>query len=149
MKIKALLFSLAALVMAACAEKEGIDENPVHENSSFTGTVTVKYMGEDVNTDNIVVNITPDEGGKTCSLTIIEVRFVPQMPPIDVTIPGIEIRTTGSGIALSCDNVIPWALGGEYPRYLVTDFQGELKDGKLDFSLNFGSTPTSYSGIAL
>ena len=37
-------------------------------------------------------------------------------------------------------------MGGEYPRYTVKDFEGEIVDDQLTFSLKFGSTPTSFSG---
>ena len=37
-------------------------------------------------------------------------------------------------------------MGGEYERYTVTNLTGTLKDDELAFSLNFGSTPTSFKG---
>lgn len=66
---------------------------------------------------------------------------------IDVTIPDIEMSVTDDTVLLSCDRVVPLALGGEYPRYTVTAFSGQLKGEELSFSLNIGDYPTSFRGI--
>jgi hypothetical protein len=42
--------------------------------------------------------------------------------------------------------VVPKALGGDYPRYTVTNLTGKIVGNELTFSLNFGSYPTSYRG---
>ena len=65
---------------------------------------------------------------------------------IDVTIPGIALQSSAEKVILSCERVIPLAMGGEYPRYTVTDFQGEIIGKELTFSLNFGDYPTSFRG---
>ena len=65
---------------------------------------------------------------------------------VDVTIPSVNMVCGTDKITLSCDNVVPLALGGEFTNYTVTDFQGEIKGGNFSFSTKFGSTPTTYSG---
>ena len=40
-------------------------------------------------------------------------------------------------------------MGGQYPNYTVKGFEGEITYNELTFSLNFGSTPTSYRGKAV
>ena len=37
-------------------------------------------------------------------------------------------------------------MGGEYPRYTVTDLKGSIVGKEISFSLHFGSVPTSYKG---
>lgn len=68
---------------------------------------------------------------------------------IDVTIPSIEVSATKDGATLSCASVVPLAMGGEYPRYTVTDFTGSIKGDDMQFSLNFGDYPTVFKGKKL
>lgn len=142
------LLAAVVLCLAACSKPQ--EEWTVPEKGDFRGTVTVIYQNAPFNNENISVGFEPSEDGKTAILTIYKIKFVPQMPvTIDVTIPNIEMSLTKSGAVLACENVIPLALGGEYPRYKVTNFSGILIGDKLNFNLNFGDTPTSFIGDRL
>lgn len=137
---------LSALLLIAC-EKENPATPLVPKVSDYTGTVTVIYQEAPFDNENINVNFTPSEDGKTASITLHQIRFVPQMPvTIDVTIPDIVLQSTSEKISLSCERTIPLAMGGEYPRYTVTDLKGEIVGSELTFSLNFGDYPTSFKG---
>ena len=135
----------SALFLLAC--NKPADEPLVPEEANYVGTVTVIYQDAPYDTEDIEVNFTPAQDGKTGSLTIYKIRFVPQMPvTIDVTIPDINVTSTTEQISLSCNNVIPLAMGGEFPRYTVTDLQGTIVGKEISFSLNLGTVPTSYRG---
>ena len=67
---------------------------------------------------------------------------------LDVSVPGIVVKKTAKGAILTCDSIVPLAMGGEFPNYTVKGFEGEIIDDDLTFSLNFGSTPTSYQSKA-
>jgi len=146
MKTKMLFAALAALTLIGCGKAE--PETPiVPQESDYKGTVTVMYEGAPFDNENIEVNFTPSEDGKTASIIIYQIRFVPKMPvTIDVTIPNIELQSTPEKILLACERTIPLAMGGEFPRYTVTDLQGEIANNELSFSLNFGDSPTSFKG---
>ncbi len=146
MKIKCLFAALAALSLLACS-KETPDSPTVKEPTEYSGTVTVIYQEAPFDNENIQVTYTPAEDGQTVSITIHQIRFVPQMPvTIDVIIPDIALQASGEKTLLSCEKTIPLALGGEYPKYTVTNLEGELLGDALRFSLNFGKYPTSFSG---
>ena len=148
MKTNKLFLALTALALWACNQKDPEVITP--KTADYQGTVTVMYQGEPYDNENVDVNFTPSEDGKTASITIYKIRFVPQMPvTIDVTIPSVELTSTSQEVILRCDEVIPLAMGGEFPRYKVTNLTGVVKEGKLDFSLNFGDFPTSFSGHLL
>lgn len=146
MKTKFLFAALAALTLISCGKIN--PETPVEpKESDYKGTVTVIYESAPFDNENIEVNFTPSEDGKTASITIYKIRFVPRMPvTIDVTIPNVELRSTTEKILLSGDQIIPLAMGGEYPRYIVTNLEGEIKNNEMTFSLNFGDYPTSFKG---
>lgn len=140
--------ALVAMTLIGCGKAE--PETPiVPQESDYKGTVTVMYKGEPFDNENIQVNFTPSEDGKTASIIIYKIRFVPQMPvTIDVTIPNVAVQSTTEKILLSCESTIPLAMGGEYPRYTVTDLKGEIVGKEMSFSLNFGDSPTSFQGQA-
>lgn len=146
MKLNRMILAFAALALLAC-NKEEKNETPVAEAGDYKGVVTVEASSGTFDNEDIEVNFTPSEDGATATITINKIRFVPQMPvTIDVTIPNVGLTSTKNGFQLACDNVIPLAMGGEYERYTVTNLTGTLKDDELAFSLNFGSTPTSFKG---
>lgn len=146
MKAEHLLFAFVAMFLIGCG-KETPEMPLVPEESDYVGTVTVVYNEAPFDNDGIRVNFTPSEDGQTASITLHQIRFVPQMPvTIDVTIPGIALLSSTEKIVLSCERCIPLAMGGEYPRYTVTDLRGEIVGDELTFSLNFGDYPTSFKG---
>ena len=146
MKIKVLLAAAMAVSILGCT-KEKPEEPLVPVETDYVGTVSVIYNGEPFDNENISVNFAPAEDARTASVTLHQIRFVPQMPvTIDVTIPGIELQSSIGKITLSCERTIPLALGGEYPRYTVTGLKGEIVGEELSFSLNFGDYPTSFKG---
>lgn len=146
MKAKHLLFAFVAMSLIGCG-KETPEMPLVPEESDYVGTVTVVYNEAPFDNEGIRVNFTPSEDGQTASITLHQIRFVPQMPvTIDVTIPDITLQSSTEKIVLSCERCIPLAMGGEYPRYTVTDLRGEIVGDELTFSLNFGDYPTSFKG---
>lgn len=146
MKNKHLLTALVAMSMIACG-KETTETPLVPEEADYVGTVTVIYNEAPFDNEGIRVNFTPAEDGLTASITLHQIRFVPQMPvTIDVTIPDIALQKSEDKITLSCERCIPLAMGGEYPKYTVTDLRGEIVGEELAFSLNFGDYPTSFKG---
>lgn len=146
MKTIRLFAALLGVLLVSCG-KETPETPLVPEESDYVGTVTVIYQEAPFDNENISVNFTPSEDGQTGSITLHQIRFVPQMPvTIDVTIPDIRLQSTPEKILLSCERTIPLAMGGEYPRYTVTGLQGEIVGQELTFSLHFGDYPTSFKG---
>ncbi len=145
MKFKHFLFAAALFATISCSKEETI-ETPV--KADYSGTLTVSFQGNDFTNEGIAVTFEPSEDGNTAALLLHKVKFVPQMPvTIDVTVPDVTLRTTASGTTLYCERVVPLAMGGEIERYTVTNLTGNLSDGKLTFSLNFGDFPASYKGM--
>lgn len=148
MKIKHLLPVYTAAILLAFCVKADPKEEIVPQKADYLGTVTVLYQDTPFDNENIEVNFNPSEDGTTASITIYKIRFVPQMPvTIDVTIPNVRLNVTEDAIILQCDQVVPLAMGGEYPRYTVTALTGSQKGNELEFSLNFGDYPTSFRGV--
>ena len=140
-----------AAVLAGCDKLEKENEEPVSvlKSTDYSGTLTVNASSGAFDTDSIKVSFNATERADSASIILYKVKFSPRMPvSLDVTIPEIVVKKTEKGAILSCDSIVPLAMGGEYPNYTVKGFQGEIMDDLLTFSLNFGSTPTSYQGKA-
>lgn len=146
MKVKQ-LFAVLALVSIVGCIKIAPDTPAGEEDADFVGTVTVIYEGEPFENENIRVTFMPDADGRNASIKLHRIRFVPKMPvTIDVTVPGLAVSSEAGKTVLSCERSIPWAIGGEYPKYTVTELSGEIVGEELTFSLNFGEYPTSFKG---
>ena len=116
MQFKHILMTAAAVAVVAC-QKPAADEPLKPTEASYVGTVTVISGETPFDNEDIEVSFNPAEDGATASITIYQIRFVPKMPvTIDVTIPNVNVTAGTEVITLACDNVIPLAMGGGYPR---------------------------------
>ena len=147
MQFKHMLMALAAVAAIGC-NKNNPEETVGPKEGSYVGTVTVNSTsGEVFDNENIEVTFTPSEDGKTATLVMYQIKFTPRMPmTLDITIPDVKITAEGQEIKLECAEVVPLAMGGPFPNYTVTDLTGKISGDELTFSLNFGATPTSFSG---
>lgn len=146
MKTKLLFAIASAVLLAACSKNPSI-ETPESETADYTGTVSVEYEGEIFDNEDIKVHYVLSDDGKAAEILIYRIKFVPKMPVrVDVTIPDIQVVRDGGRTLLYCDDLNPLALGGEYPKYRVHNFEGEDSDHGLQFSLLFGEYPTWFSG---
>lgn len=149
---KSILFMFAlTAILVSCdkSEKENEESVTVLESTDYTGTLKVNASSGAFDTDSVKVSFNVTEKADSASITLFQVKFSPRMPvSLDVTVPGITVTPTEKGAILICDSIVPLAMGGEFPNYTVKGFEGEIINDELTFSLNFGSTPTSYQGKA-
>ena len=148
---KFLLMTALLVVALSCGKQPQPQPAPVAISDSYVGTVTVVYQEENVENENITVDVTAGEAEGTMDIQIYKIKFVPQMPvTIDVLLPGIPYERNEDGsIAFEADGFDPYSMGGPVARYHVTGLNGTIRDGKLDFSLLFGTYPTSFSGTVI
>jgi hypothetical protein len=75
------------------------------------------------------------------------VSFSAKMPvKIDMEIPNVEYQNEDGKITLSGNNIVPFAMGGEFPKYTVTNLSGTVNNGTLSVSMNCGESPTTFVG---
>ena len=146
MKLNRMILALAALTLLAC-NKEEKNELPVAVVADYKGLVSVDGSNGKFELEDVEVNFTPSEDGKTATITMYKVSFAARMPRMDVTIPDVKLTSTEEGILLACDKVIPKALGGDDADHIVHDMTGSVKEDEIAFSLKLGTIPTTYRGI--
>lgn len=143
---------IAGATLAACDKDEKNDEPTPAEttSASFQGTLTVDQTdGSTYTQENVVVDYAiTDTAGFV--LVFNQVSFSPKMPvKLDMTIPNVSYVMIGSEITLAGDKIVPLAMGGEFPKYTITNLSGTIADGTLSVSMNCGSSPLKFTGATM
>ena len=140
----------AGMMFVACDKNDDKNETPeTLTNQTYVGTLTVDQTdGTTYTQENVTVGFAiTDTAGMV--LTLNQVSFSERMPvKIDMTIPHIEYTANGANYNLSGNNIVPLAMGGEFPKYTITNLSGTIVDGALSVSMNCGGFPIKFSGSA-
>ncbi|MBQ5608825.1 MAG: hypothetical protein IIU85_01060 [Rikenellaceae bacterium] len=143
-------FALAAMLFGMVACNNEKTPEPVIDldtTTAYNGTVSVIVAGQEISTTNSVIEIEPSENGKSFNIVFKMIKFVPQMPALDITIPAVDYVVADEAISFAAESIIPLCLGGEFPQYLVTGLKGTITANSIDLSLKFGEFQTSFRGI--
>lgn len=143
-------FALAAMLFGMVACNNEKTPEPVIDldtTTAYNGTVSVIVAGQEISTTNSVIEIEPSENGKSFNIVFKMIKFVPQMPALDITIPAVGYVVADEAISFAAESTIPLCLGGEFPQYLVTGLKGTITANSIDLSLKFGEFQTSFRGI--
>lgn len=152
MKKTVLILAAMAAVLVSCDKAEtdnGNQEEIVtvsNDTVFYSGTLLANASSGDCQTPNTTISINPSDKADSTSITIFKAKLAQRMPAMDIIIPGITVQKNGDVTVLSADSTIPLAMGNPFPKYAVTEFEGEILNDEITFSLKFGSTPTSFSG---
>ena len=151
LKNKSLFLSLLITsFFAVSCEKE---EEPlkITEDGTYSGQLTVDQLnGTNFTSSNVQVKVTPSATTDIITIDMLQVSFSANMPvKLDMKIQNVLYTSTSEKITLSGNNIIPIAMGGEFPAYTITNLTGEIKDGTLNLSMMCGSYPLTYIGSLL
>lgn len=153
MKKTVMILAAMAAVLVSCdkAETDDVKQEEVIETVSsdtvfYSGTLLANASSGDCQTPDTKISINPSDKADSTSITIFKAKLANRMPAMDITIPGITVQKNGNVTLISTQSSVPLAMGNPFPNYTVTEFEGEILNDEITFSLKFGSTPTSYSG---
>ena len=153
MKKTVMILAAMAAVLGSCdkAETDDVKQEEVIETVSsdtvfYSGTLLANASSGDCQTPDTKISINPSDKADSTSITIFKAKLANRMPAMDITIPGITVQKNGNVTLISTESSVPLAMGNPFPNYTVTEFEGEILNDEITFSLKFGSTPTSYSG---
>lgn len=156
MKKTVMILAAMAAVLVSCdkAETDDVKQEEVIETVSsdtvfYSGTLLANASSGDCQTPDTKISINPSDKADSTSITIFKAKLANRMPAMDITIPGITVQKNGNVTLISTESSVPLAMGNPFPNYTVTEFEGEILNDEITFSLKFGSTPTSYSGQLL
>ena len=153
MKKTVMILAAMAAVLVSCdkAETDDVKQEEVIETVSsdtvfYSGTLLANASSGDCQTPDTKISINPSDKADSTSITIFKAKLAQRMPAMDIIIPGITVQKNGNVTLLSSETSVPLAMGNPFPNYTVTEFEGEIVNDEITFSLKFGSTPTSFSG---
>lgn len=145
-KLRLLLIALAGLMVVACenGKNNELPKNP--DSTCYKGKMTVDqndgtfYVQTDVEVDYEI------KDGKF-NFVMYKVKFASGMPvKLDMVVEGASYEETANGYTISGDNIVPYAMGGPFEQFTITNLVGSVNDNKMTLSFVCGGYPVEYEG---
>lgn len=146
-KLRLLLLALMSLAFVACenGENNTLPSNPV-DGEYYTGTLTVDqndgtvYTQENVQIDYEILD-------SKLNFVMYKVKFADNMPiKLDMVVEGVDCIGAVGHYILAGDNIIPYAMGGPFEKYTITNLAGLITNETMTLSFTCGDYPVTYSG---
>lgn len=139
--------ALSLLMLATACENghnNDLPNNP--DNTCYIGTMDVDqndgtvYTQQDVEVDYEI------KDGKL-NFAMYKVKFASGMPvKLDMVVEGADYVETATGYTVSGDGIVPYAMGGPFEKYTITQLEGEITDNTMTLNFMCGEYPVAYSG---
>lgn len=152
MKKLLLVLMLCTFAVACTEEKDDSTNNqPTTEQTSsktFIGRITVGEGSGAFSEDSISIETSNLVSGKI-NAKLLQVKFAQAMPlRLDMEINGIDyVKENDGTYTLTGNNIVPIAMGGEFPAYTITNLNGRIIDSIFTLSMTCGSYPVNYEGV--
>ncbi|MBP9018255.1 MAG: hypothetical protein ABFC18_05365 [Rikenellaceae bacterium] len=140
-------FAIVSFFAFSC-EKDDNESTVITEDITFSGRMTVDQLdGTNYAVDGVQIKIEPTTSEGILTIEMLQVSFSPRMPvKLDMQIQDVIYYSSSKKIIISGNNIIPIAMGGEFPAYTITNLSGEIENGSITLSMMCGNYPLTYSG---
>lgn len=148
--INTLLGALSLMMLATSCENGHNNELPNNPTTDcYVGTMNVdqndgtSYTQADVEVD---YEIRDDK----LNFVMYKVKFATGMPiKLDMVVEGVDIESIdeNGSYHLSGDGLVPYAMGGPFEKFTITDLTGELGPETMTLSFMCGDYPVEYNGV--
>ena len=139
---------LASLAITSCenGENNELPKNPV-ENSCYMGTMIVDQNdGTTFTQEDVEVDYEVGSNGKI-NFVMYKVKFATGMPiKLDMVVEGVDFTETDGVYTLSGDGIVPYAMGGPFEKFTITNLTGEINNNAMSLSFICGEYPVTYEG---
>lgn len=148
--MKHLIFSLLAIVMLSVACENGDNNNLPSKpdtKSCYTGLLVVDQNdGTVFEKSSVEVDYELKDG--LLNFVMYKVKFAEAMPiKLDMVVEGADYTEALDGtLTLSGDGLVPYAMGGPFEKYTITELTGEITDKTMSLSFMCGEYPVTYTG---
>ena len=137
-----------SLLMLATGCKNGsnndLPNNP--DNTCFKGTMKVDQNDGTFYTQNDV-DVDYEIKDDKLNFVMYKVKFASGMPiKLDMVVEGVDYVVTPNGYSLSGDGLVPYAMGGPFEKFTITNLEGEITEGEMTLEFMCGEYPVVYSG---
>lgn len=148
--MKRLILCVLALAVLGVACENGENNNlpPKPEDKNcYKGVIRVDqndgtiFEMDGVEVDYEILN------GKL-NFVMYRVKFAQAMPiKLDMVVEGVDFAEDGGVLHLAGDGIVPYAMGGPFEKYTITDLTGEITDGEMSLDFMCGEYPVTYDGV--
>ena len=139
--LRFLLLSLLSLAFVACenGENNALPPKPV-DGEYYTGTLTVDQNDGTVYTqENVQIDYEILDG--KLNFVMYKVKFADNMPiKLDMVVEGVDC------IGAVGHYIIPYAMGGPFEKYTITNLAGLITNETMTLSFTCGDYPVTFSG---
>lgn len=140
---------IAALsLLVACDNGDNNLPNKPDEKRCFVGVMTVDQNDGTIFTQDAVevdYEITAD--GKL-NFKMYKVKFASGMPlKLDMAVEGVDFVENNGAMILSGDGIVPYAMGGPFEKYTITELVGEITAHQMTLEFMCGDYPVTYDGV--
>lgn len=149
MKKLTILFNLilSVVMLSSCenGDNNELPNNPV-KSECYKGTMLVDqndgtfYTQNDVEVDYEILN------GKL-NFVMYKVKFAEGMPiKLDMVVEGVDCMGAVGNYVLAGNNIVPYAMGGPFEKFTITNLIGAISDKTFSMSFMCGEYPVTYEG---
>lgn len=148
--MKHLIFSLLAIVVLSVACENGDNNNLPSKpdtKSCYTGLLVVDQNdGTVYEKSGVEVDYELKDG--FLNFVMYKVKFAEAMPiKLDMVVEGADYTEALDGtLTLSGDGLVPYAMGGPFEKFTITELTGEITDKTMSLSFMCGEYPVTYFG---
>jgi hypothetical protein len=98
------------------------------------------YTQEEVQVDYEILD------GKL-NFVMYKVKFADGMPiKLDMVVEGVDCIGAVGHYVLTGDNIVPYAMGGPFEKFTITNLVGAITNDTMTLSFMCGEYPVTYSG---
>ncbi len=149
MKItKFLLSAFCALAFIACDDQSDTPAvTPPASAAAYLGEMVVgQNDGTSFTAEDLVVSYELNDDN-TMDIVLTQAQFAAAMPlKLDMTIPAADYTVDKDSYVISDSNIVPLALGGEFPMYTISSIEGTITKETMTLEFMCGLFPVSYNG---
>ena len=139
---------IIALTISSCENgvENELPNNPV-ETNCYKGTMVVDQNDGTFYTQNDVeVDYEVGATGKI-NFVMYKVKFASGMPlKLDMVVEGVDFVEADGVYTLSGDGIVPYAMGGPFEKFTITNLEGEISNNAMSLSFICGEYPVTYEG---
>lgn len=147
-RINVILSAICALLALASCENghnNNLPNNP-EEQSCYRGTMIVD-QNDGTNYTQTDVEVDYEIMGDKLNFVMYKVKFATGMPlKLDMVVEGVDYVQTAEGYALSGEDIIPYAMGGPFEKFIITKLTGTVTAETMTLSFMCGDHAVEYSG---
>lgn len=140
-----LAFALVALVSCENGANSDLPSKPT-ESKCYKGTMTVDQNdGTFYTQDEVEVDYEIKDG--KLNFVMYKVKFASGMPiKLNMVVEGADYVDNGTTYEVSGDGLVPYAMGGPFEQFTITELTGEVSPTSFTLEFICGEYPVTYHG---